>query len=233
MSNVDNCIVCSKVIKQCHKNISCKKCKSYVHKKCTKLKPKQIKQLCQTEWVCSKCIDEDDCYDTTDSEFEPEDFYFSDDDLKKYDSMKFNHLRFESTVKNDDEFCNYHDCSYILPAQFESALPDEKKNLFTVLNVNIRSISKNFEKLKECLKTVNYDFTVIGLSETHLKDKPHDYYNLSGYRLEYVNRVSRSKGGVCMYVTNKVDYKVTTDLCNANSNYESCFIEIQRTNAKI
>ena len=33
-------------------------------------------------------------------------------------------------------------------------------------------------------------------------------------------------------VNNNVNYKVRTDLCNANSNHESCFIEIERANAK-
>ena len=91
---------------------------------------------------------------------------------------------------------------------------------------------KNFDNLKECIKTANHEFSIIGLSETHLKEKPHDYYNLPGYKMEYVNRVGRDKGGVCLYITNKVTYKLRTDLCNANSNYESCFIEIERAKAK-
>ena len=49
---------------------------------------------------------------------------------------------------------------------------------FTCLNANIRSVSKNFDKLKECLKLTNHDYTVIGLSETHFKENPHEYYNL-------------------------------------------------------
>ena len=233
MSSVDNCIVCTKLIKPCHKNISCNACKSYVHKKCTKLKPKELKQLCQTEWICSKCKVDDDCYDTTDSENEFQELNISDADLEKYDKMLFNPLRFETILRNDDSY-DFHvpDCSYIIPTQFKTVLPATKNDAFTVLNVNIRSLSGNFEKLKECIKTVNHDFSIIGLSETHLKDKPHDYYNLPGYRLEYVNRVGRNRGGVCMYITNNVNYKVRNDLCNANSNYESCFIEIERKNAK-
>ena len=50
--------------------------------------------------------------------------------------------------------------------------------------------------------------------------------------MEFVNRVGREKGGVCIYVTNKVKYKTRKDLFIANSNYESCFIEIERKNAK-
>ena len=51
-------------------------------------------------------------------------------------------------------------------------------DVFTVLNVNIRSLSTNFDKLKECTKTGKHEFTITGLSEKNLKDKPHDFYSL-------------------------------------------------------
>ena len=44
---------------------------------------------------------------------------------------------------------------------------------------------------------MNHDYTVIGLSETHFKEKPHGYYDHPGYKMEFVNRVGREKGGVC------------------------------------
>ena len=82
------------------------------------------------------------------------------------------------------------------------------------------------------MKELNHDFTVIGLSETHLKDKPHDYYNLPGYKIEHTNRIGREKGGVCLYISNKMKYKVRSDLSHATENYESCFIEIEIPNRK-
>ena len=104
--------------------------------------------------------------------------------------------------------------------------------VYLFLNVNIRSISKNFEKLKECLETLDHEFTIIGISETHMKDKPLEYYHLPGYNIEYTNRINREKGGVCMYITEKVKYKLRADLSVANSNYESCFIEIENSKHK-
>ena len=84
------------------------------------------------------------------------------------------------------------------PSQLKSDLCTHS-NTFTISNVNIRSTSKNFDKLKECIKTVNHDFTVIGVTENHLQCQPHEYFNLPGYELEYVNIVLRNKGGVCIY----------------------------------
>ena len=51
-----------------------------------------------------------------------------------------------------------------------------------------------------CIKTLDHKLTAIGLSETHLKDKPLEYYHLPGYNLEYMNRVGREKGGVGLYI---------------------------------
>ena len=37
-----------------------------------------------------------------------------------------------------------------------------------------------------------------GLSETHFKDKPTDYYNQLTNLLEYTNRTRCEKGGICV-----------------------------------
>ena len=62
----------------------------------------------------------------------------------------------------------------------------KQNDVFSLLNVNIRSRGKNFDKLELSLKTLDHKCAAIGLSETHLKDKPHEYYNVPGYSLEYV-----------------------------------------------
>ena len=77
-------------------------------------------------------------------------------------------------------------------------------------------------------KSLNCQFTIIGVSETHLKDKPSDYYNLPGFNLEYTNRNGQEKGGVCLYISEQIKYKLRSDLCIANSSFESCFIEIEQ-----
>ena len=176
--------------------------------------------LCQR---CGKCI-HDKCKKQTSK-------YDINVIMSKYDKMCFNPLRYEDTLQNngEDMFDTNMKCSYILPNQFKNSV---NSGGLSFLNVNIRSISKNFEKLKECLETLDHEFTIIGISETHMKDKPLEYYHLPGYNIEYTNRINREKGGVCMYITDKVKYKLRTDLSVANSNYESCFIEIENSKHK-
>ena len=94
--------------------------------------------------------------------------------------MIFNPLRFNSdstSGKAYNDTCDetMHKCTYLTPEQFRLDPEASRRNL-KLLNANIRSISKNFESLKECIKTLNCEFTVIGLSETHLKDQPNTLY---------------------------------------------------------
>ena len=112
-----------------------------------------------------------------------------------------------------------HKCTYLTPEQFHLD-PEASRGNLKLFNANIRSISKHFESLKECIKTLNSEFTVIRLSETHLKDQPNNLYNLDGFNFENVNRIGLEKGGVCLYVTEKVKYKLRTDLCIANSSFQ-------------
>jgi hypothetical protein len=227
-------------VKNHHKNIKCQICSGYVHKKCTKLKPKELKTLNQNEWLCPNCAlknvdkntnlmeDKDDIEIQT---LNSSGFNVTNIDLSKYDNMCFNPLLFDSNSKGksyNDIVTNEtsHDCLYQIPEQF-CTNTNVNVGKFNFLNLNIRSLNGNFEKLQECIKSLQCEFTVIGISETHLKDKPNDYLNLPGYTLEYTNRIGQEKGGVCMYVSDKLNYKLRKDLCIANTNYESCFIEIE------
>ena len=229
-----------KVVKNCHKDISCTICNGFIHKKCTKLKPKQLKNVNIEEWVCQKCTSKDDLSSST-SQLENDlnestEFNGTDVDFQKYDDMVFNPLRFDnSTEKIYNDVTsneNIHKCSYLTNEQFR-ADPNASSGQNNFLNVNIRSISKNFDSLQEILKSVECKFDVIGISETHLKNKPSGIYNIDGYTIEYTNRIGREKGGVCMYVSEKLKYKLRTDLCQANSSYESCFVEIESKNKNV
>ena len=188
-NNRDLCVMCSKIIKDCHKIITCNICNGYTHKKCTKLRPKQLK--CPKEWVCSTCIthnlannnSDDESSDGEDYDLtESNTFDMIDVDLTKYDNMIFNPLTFVcnsiNKCYNDVDNEDIHECTYLTPEKFCSD-STASSGKFNFLNVNIRSLTKNLDNFKECLKTLNCDFNIIGVSETHLKEKPSDYLSLS------------------------------------------------------
>ena len=51
--------------------------------------------------------------------------------------------------------------------------------------------------------------------------------------IEYTNRIDRGKGGVCMYINEKIKYKLRTDLWRASLSFESCFIEIENVTMNV
>ena len=98
--------------------------------------------------------------------------------------------------------------------------------------LNIRSTSKNLDKLKERMRIANHEYTIISISDTHFKGTALEFYNLPGCKTEFGYRINRKKG-MCVYTLQiKLSIKQGKDLRVANSNYESCFIEIERENAK-
>ena len=226
----DVCVCCLKTINNCHKLISCKICKLFVHKKCTKLKPRELKKLNPKEWLCNNCsvsIQSDDSY-LNKIENLNVNVNVTDTDFDKYDKMVFNPLRYECMQRSNGEDIlksSHVDCTYVSSEQLSQNISKSNAD-FTLFNLNIRSLNHNFDKLNACLKGLKHNFAVIGLTETQLKGKPYDYLNIPNYNLEFVNRVGKNSGGVCLYIRKDIKYKLRTELCKANSNLESCFIEI-------
>ena len=69
------------------------------------------------------------------------------------------------------------------PPLWTGSTVTSSENYFSVLHVNIRSISKNFEKLKDLLANVNLKFKIICLKETWCKDE--DVIYKGGFPLFY------------------------------------------------
>ena len=118
-----------------------------------------------------------------------------------------------------------------LPGDFQNG---NAQNKLSMLNVNIRSLCKNFDSLKDFMHCTQTNFDIIGLVETWFKDVPQDYFNLSGYNLEFQNRIGKNGGGVCLYIKDDLKYHVRSDLqeIKCPENVESMFIEIERSASK-
>ena len=202
-----------------------------------------MKKLKFEDRICEKCkvVNKSNSDETNvdDTNILNENIDILDIDLEKYDQMMFNPLRYENIIKTSqaidsdisDEVSCEVDCQYVTADQLSYNTLNEKDD-FTLFNLNIRSINKNFDTFTQCLKTLNHNFNIIGLTETQLKDKPQDFLNLPNYTLEYVNRDGRNSGGVCLYIRNDMSYKLRKDLCKASSHLESCFVEIDNANGQ-
>ena len=62
------------------------------------------------------------------------------------------------------------DSPYFSIDEFNSLSEKLLQNSFSILHINIRSLHKNFEKLREYLSAVKRDFSVVVLTETWCND---------------------------------------------------------------
>ena len=62
------------------------------------------------------------------------------------------------------------DSSYFSIDEFNSTSEKLLKNYFSILHINIRSLNKNFEKLREYLSLVKRDFSVVAHTKTWCND---------------------------------------------------------------
>ena len=121
-------------------------------------------------------------------------------------------------------------CNYYSPHSF-SILKDKIKNRpelnmqFSIFHNNVRSLKKNLENLQtHLLNELNYNFSVIGISETRIKDENCDFNpSLPGYNFEFVP-TPLAAGGVGMYINDALKYKII-DKC-ANEAFQALWIEI-------
>ena len=95
----------------------------------------------------------------------------------------------------------------------------------SLFNLNIRSINNKMDHLKYFLDTLDFNFSIIGISETWLSElspAPH----LQNYAFYSQDRQSnKGGGGVGLFVRNDLNIKPRQDL-SLPSKFESIVIEI-------
>ena len=140
-------------------------------------------------------------------------------------------LNFYSDVVSQDIFSEYYN-----PDDLNDVLIQLPAN-FSILHFNIRSISKNFEKVKNLLTQVRHNFSVICLTETWANDEngcieTNSNFHLPDYTCVAQNRVNKKGGGVCAFIHNSIDYKLRNKISNCNDDNENLVIEIQTSKTK-
>ena len=154
---------------------------------------------------------------------------------KPYDHLAFNYPL--DDVKNSECSieCNSNS-EYFTDDKMDDISKQISSNDPSLLNVNIRTMNKNFDSLKEFLHGTSVDLNIIDLLESRLKDKPHGYFHLDGYNLECANRQSDKGGGgvVCLFIKEELKYVVRNDLSKIKHppNTETLFTEIERKNLR-
>lgn len=121
-------------------------------------------------------------------------------------------------------------CNYFLEDDFNLKFSKVKDtNPMSLIHFNVRSLSKNYEKLQNYLELLQLEFTAIALSETWIKDT-HDisFTNIPGYKFIHKDRLSKSGGGVGLYLKENIPHKIRKDLICVSG--DSLFLEITHNN---
>ena len=123
-----------------------------------------------------------------------------------------------------------HSCNYYLSNLFNEEINKKRinDNCASLLHSNIRSAQKNLGSLEHFLSTLHHEFSIIGISESWLKDHNVDKYGIQGYEAVHRYRPTRCGGGVSIFVQDSIDYFQRPDLCYQNKSIESVFIEIDK-----
>ena len=124
--------------------------------------------------------------------------------------------------------CNYyyeHSFPSVIQNRFTSII-DLK--VFSLCHINIRSQKANLKSFEICLENLQFNFSIIGVTETWLNDYNCDLYSLDGYNFVEAHRSGRSGGGVGIFLVNDIPYQKRPDLIPEHKLYEATFVEIDK-----
>ena len=118
-----------------------------------------------------------------------------DPDLYFYNSVDF----------RDAIQCNHYDEKTFCEADFQRG-NNQTGGVFSICHLNIRSMKHNLKNFDVYMKTLDYNFSLIGLSETWLQNQTCDLYDLERYLFLETHRTTKSGGGDGLFINEKYQF---------------------------
>ena len=102
------------------------------------------------------------------------------------------------TINTQEFFSNSTQSKYYSPTEFlTSKIP---KTCFSLFHLNIASLELHIDDLKSVLSILDFDFDVIGISESRIKTEvPIANMDIPGYKYDHTP-TNTSTGGTLIYV---------------------------------
>ena len=243
------CPICSQKLLRHAKQLSCSLCLDVYHMKCISIDPIVIADLeNDNNWFCVTCIHGIFPFNNLESQ---EEFIslttgscsttissLSDKLFLPFELNDIEHKYITYNEEIDPDLQFYHSYNqlanksdYLTESTFCDTLFNSrsKKQVFSICHLNIRSIRKNLSAFENYTKLLQYEFPIIGFSETWLTDHDCNLHNILGYEMIEKHRSSKSGGGVAICLKTGVEYAVRNDLGVFNDFLESVFIEIDKS----
>ena len=164
----------------------------------------------------------------------------------KFELSDLEKMQFNNIVWNDEAQLQEHDpdnfilgslgilnpvSMYHFPcAQLGNQLNDTNSNSMSVMSYNINSIPDHFHDfLDQCLSPIDHDFNIMGFCETKLSGDIHHLYSIPNYNA-YFNSLNRNKGGVAIYVSERLASSARPDLSMLEDFLETIFVDVKINN---
>ena len=228
---------------KCQKNmpphlqvINCITCRKYFHVKCSGTSKQSFLKLNSNGdfWTCYNCVSKLMPFSQIDNnelflESQNKTQLFNDAPSFTIQSLldKMPGQNFET-----DEFMSESISSkYFTPSEFLQSKIDPKK--FSIVHINIASLSKHIDELRNLVHALEHPFDIIGITETRLHENdPLVNINIDGYEFRHTP-TSTQCGGAGIYVKTGYEFDVINELSQSINNVsESFFIELKRSGRK-
>ena len=97
-------------------------------------------------------------------------------------------------------------------------------------HTNIRSLKAHIGELTDYFNSLSQEFSVIGLSVTWLTELNFDIYiyNIARYTRCSKFRVGKIGGGVSLFISNGIEFRLRDYISGIHEHTESPFIEIDK-----
>ena len=236
----EKCGHCCKNMPEHIKVINCDTCNKFFHVKCCGITQRNFRDLKSRNesWYCTKCLSNVLPFSSLDNnelylEMETTPITTSDS-VKSMPSFTIQSLLDEMPGQNfeTDEFMSESITSkYFTPSEFlQRKLPPNK---FSMLHINIVSLSKHIDELRNLLTILRHPFDVIGVTETRLHDAiPLVNVDIEGYEFKHTP-TNMACGGAGMYIRSCHNFEVKQNLSKSIDDVsESLFIELKRDGHK-
>ena len=218
--------------------LQCNNCKDLVHLKCLPQVSREdsiYTDRATNNWFCMMCVQCIFPYNHFDDEntfMQELSNHWVSGTMMSYESIKGQNKLFIPFDLNEKDNHPLHDvdpdvqyyqvtcndvlntCDYHLEESFNRNI--SRLNIisdnFSIIHANIRSIPKNLATFECYLQTLEHDFSIIGFSESWLKESNANLFHIDAYKTEHNYRTQRAGGGVSLFIKESIEYYVRPDM---------------------
>ena len=218
------CQLCKKSCKTNENSIFCDTCSSWIHLKCTQQTIKQFESLGTSElpYFCEKCCTTIFPFQNSNNDELLNEFALKKSNLNSITEEVFD---IQNVIQHIPDINLELDQTYISADKFKKKYKNSPA--FCLLHINIRSLTKNLEKLEELLSDLDKMPEIIAISETKLKAE--FKLQLDGY--DFLQKDSSTNaGGVGLFISKSLNYEVIEHYHLHNNDCEELWVKIKMRN---